>query len=238
MNTLLPLLSSLISFVFAFFVFKRYAERKGAHLLLWGIGTIFYGIGGFCEFYYGAFGWNALVFRLWYLFGAILVAAWLGQGTVYLLAKAKWAHGLMIVLALASLFAVDKVFTAQLDPALMIASAHTGSELSGHAILTGGVRILTPFFNIYGTLALVGGAAYSAFIFWRKRVLLHRTIGNILIAVGAMLPAFGGVFSRLQFPGALYLGEFLGIILLFAGFIRATTPMKNEVPAVQSAAAD
>ncbi|MBU4225057.1 MAG: hypothetical protein KKC71_04470, partial [Chloroflexi bacterium] len=96
MNTLLPLLSSLISFVFAFFVFKRYAERKGAHLLLWGIGTIFYGIGGFCEFYYGAFGWNALVFRLWYLFGAILVAAWLGQGTVYLLAKAKWAHGLMI----------------------------------------------------------------------------------------------------------------------------------------------
>lgn len=238
MNTLLPLLSSLISFVFAFFVFKRYAERKGAHLLLWGIGTIFYGIGGFCEFYYGAFGWNALIFRLWYLFGAILVAAWLGQGTVYLLAKAKWAHSLMIVLALASLFAVYKVFTAQLDPALMIASAHTGSELSGHAILTGGVRILTPFFNIYGTLALVGGAAYSAFIFWRKRVLLHRTIGNILIAVGAMLPAFGGVFSRLQFPGVLYLGEFLGIILLFAGFIRATTPMKNEVTTVQSAAAD
>ena len=238
MNTLLPLLSSLISFVFAFFVFKRYTERKGAHLLLWGIGTIFYGIGGFCEFYYGAFGWNALVFRLWYLFGAILVAAWLGQGTVYLLAKAKWAHGLMILLALASLFAVYKVFTAQLDPALMIASTHTGSELSGHAILTGGVRVLTPFFNIYGTLALVGGAAYSAFIFWRKRILLHRTIGNILIAVGAMLPAFGGVFSRLQFPGALYLGEFLGIILLFAGFIRATTPMKSEVTAVQSAAAD
>ncbi|MFH1906983.1 MAG: hypothetical protein ABIL11_06330 [Chloroflexota bacterium] len=238
MNTLLPLLSSLISFVFAFFVFKRYAERKGAHLLLWGIGTIFYGIGGFCEFYYGAFGWNALVFRLWYLFGAILVAAWLGQGTVYLLAKAKWAHGLMIVLALASLFAVYKVFTAQLDPALMIASAHTGSELSGHAILTSGVRVLTPFFNIYGTLALVGGAAYSAFIFWRKRILLHRTIGNILIAVGAMLPAFGGVFSRLQFPGALYLGEFLGIILLFAGFIRATTPMKSEVTTIQSVAAD
>jgi len=74
----------------------------------------------------------------------------------------------------------------------------------------------------------VGGAAYSAFIFWRKRILLHRTIGNILIAVGAMLPAFGGFFSRLQFPGALYIGEFLGILLLFAGFLRSTTPMKNE----------
>ncbi len=41
-----------------------------------------------------------LVFRLWYLFGAILVAAWLGQGTVYLLVKPRWANILMIVLGI------------------------------------------------------------------------------------------------------------------------------------------
>ena len=230
LNTIIPLSSSIISFVFAFFVLKRYVERKRAHLLLWGIGTIFYGIGGFCEFYYGAFGWNALVFRLWYLFGAILVAAWLGQGTVYLLAKRKWANVLMVLLGLGSLYAIFKVFGAELDPSLMIGEGHTGAELSGHAIITDGVRVLTPFFNIYGTLTLVGGAAYSAWIFWRKRVLLHRTIGNILIATGAIMPAFGGLFSRLQFPGALYLGEFFGVILLFIGFIRATTPMPEKMP--------
>ena len=231
LNTIIPLSSSIISFVFAFFVLKRYVERKRAHLLLWGIGTIFYGIGGFCEFYYGAFGWNALVFRLWYLFGAILVAAWLGQGTVYLLAKRKWANVLMVLLGLGSLYAIFKVFGAELDPSLMIGEGHTGAELSGHAIITDGVRVLTPFFNIYGTLTLVGGAAYSAWIFWRKRVLLHRTIGNILIATGAIMPAFGGLFSRLQFPGALYLGEFFGVILLFIGFIRATTPIPEKMPA-------
>jgi hypothetical protein len=91
------------------------------------------------------------------------------------------------------------------------------------------VRILTHFFNLYGTLTLVGCAAYSAFIFWRKRILLHRALGNILIAAGATLPAFGGFFSRLQFPGALYLGEFFGVILLFYGFLRATTPMGTNV---------
>ena len=58
--------------------------------------------------------------------------------------------------------------------------------------------------------------------------MLHRTIGNILIAVGAILPAFGGTFSRFGLPNALYLGELLGTILMFAGFIRATTPMKSE----------
>jgi hypothetical protein len=233
LNTIVPLASSIVSFVFAFFVFKRYINRKGTYLLFWGIGTVFYGIGGFCEFYYGAFGWNALIYRLWYLFGAILVAAWLGQGTVYLLAKEKWARILTIVLVLGSLYASYRIFSAQLDPSLMIGSGHTGAELSGHAIVTDGVRVLTPFFNLYGTVALVGGAAYSSFIFWRKRVLLHRALGNVLIATGAMLPAFGGLFSRLQVPGALYLGEFLGVILLFLGFLRATTPMgeTNPVPA-------
>jgi hypothetical protein len=183
LSTLVPLASSLISFIFAFFVLKRYSVRHGTHLLFWGIGMIFYGLGGLCEFFYGAFGWNELVFRLWYLFGAILVAAWLGQGTVYLLANPKWATGLTIILVLGSAYAAYKVFSAQLDPTMMIGSGHTGRELSGHAIVSDGVRVLTPFFNLYGTLTLVGGAAYSAFIFWRKRILLHRALGNILIAV-------------------------------------------------------
>ncbi|MFL7814275.1 MAG: hypothetical protein AB8I40_11425 [Anaerolineales bacterium] len=224
----LPFISSLVSFVFAFFVLKRYSKRRGTHLLLWGIGMIFYGIGGFSEGYYGVWGWNPVIFRLWYLFGAILVAAWLGQGTVYLLVKDKWANLLMVILVLASIYSAFKVFGAELDPSLMIASQHTGSEMSGHAIISPGVRSLTPLFNIYGTLALVGGAAYSAFIFWRKKVLLHRTIGNVLIAAGALLPAFGGTFSRMGIPGALYISELLGAVILFLGFWRAVTPLKGS----------
>ncbi len=223
LRTLLPLLSFILSFVFAYLVLRRYARRRGIHLLLWGIGLIFYGIGGFSEFYYGAFGWHPLIFRLWYLFGAVLVAAWLGQGTVYLLARRRVAHTLMVILVLGSLYAVYKVFTAQLDPSLMIEG-----ELSGHAIVTPGVRVLTPFFNLYGLVTLVGGAVYSSFLFWRKRVLLHRAVGNVLIAAGALMPAFGGFFSRLGIPYALYVGEFLGVVLLFAGFLRATTPMGSQ----------
>ena len=227
-NTLIPFISAIISFIFAFVVFNRYRNKGGAHLLLWGLGMTFYGIGGFCEAYFGAFGWNVLVYRLWYLFGAILVAAWLGQGTVYLLAKRRWANITMVVLGVGSLYAAIRIFGAELDPSLLTTSVHTGSELSGHAIVTPGIRTLTPLFNLYGVVTLVGGAVYSAWIFYRKRVLLHRTIGNILIAVGALAPAFGGAFSRFGVPGALYIGELLGAILMFAGFIRATTPMTEK----------
>jgi hypothetical protein len=210
--------------VFAALVLKRYFDRRGTHLLLWGIGMVLYAIGGFCEACFGAFGWNEWIYRIWYLAGAILVAAWLGQGTVYLLVKKRWAHLLMVLLGLGSLFAAYRVFSAELDPSLLTTSVHTGSELSGHAIITPGVRMLTPIFNTYGTLTLVGGAGYSAWLFWRKRVLPNRAIGNVLIAVGALLPAFGGTFSRFGIPGALYIGELLGAILMFWGFLRSTTP--------------
>lgn len=236
-TTYLPFLSAVISFIFAFFVLQRYKQRRKNHLLLWGIGMIFYGIGGFCEGYFGFFGWNDTIFRLWYLFGAILVAAWLGQGTVYLLAKKPWPTITMVILGLGSIYGLYRVFTAQLDPSLLTTSVHTGSELSGHAIVTGGVRSLTPMFNIYGTVTLVGGAIWSAWIFFRKRVLLHRTIGNILIAAGALAPAFGGAGSRFGIPAALYIGELLGAILMFIGFWRATTPMevKESVSVLASA---
>lgn len=230
MTTWLPFGSSLVSFVFAIFVFKRYSKRKSPHLFIWALGMVFYGIGGFSEAYYGAFGWNSLIFRSWYLFGAILVAAWLGQGTVYLLAKRKWANILMILLVVGSLYGTFKVFSADLDPSLLTTGEHTGGELNGVAITSSGVRVLTPLFNIYGTLMLIGGAVYSAWIFFRKRVLLHRTIGNILIATGALFPAFGGVFSRFDIPGVLYILEFIGAILMFSGFVRATTPMEVEQP--------
>jgi hypothetical protein len=233
LNFLIPFTSALVSCVFAVAVFRRYFKRPGPHTLLWGIGMVFYAIGGFCEAFYGAFGFNSFIFRMWYLFGAILVAAWLGQGTVYLLARRRVADITMVILGIGSLFAAYRVFSAQIDPNLMLTSIHTGSELSGQAIVTPGVRTLTPLFNLYGTITLVGGAMYSSWIFWRKRVLLNRSIGNILIAVGAIAPAFGGALSRFGVPSALYIGELLGTIIMFIGFIQATTPDIVETSASQ-----
>ncbi|MEI6876634.1 MAG: hypothetical protein WCL50_16060 [Spirochaetota bacterium] len=221
-NTILPFVSSTVSMAFAIVVLVRFLRSKGhSHLLLWTIGLLMYSLGGFCEGWNGAFGWNPAIFRLWYLFGAMLVAAWLGQGTVYLLAKPRTAHIAMALLLAASVYGAFKVLGADLDPARM-----NSGELSGHAIVSGGVRILTPFFNVYGTLTLVGGAAYSAWIFFRKKILPNRAIGNVLIAAGAMLPAFGGTFSRFGLASALYVSELCGAIVIFLGFLWAVRPAK------------
>ena len=90
--------------------------------------------------------------------------------------------------------------------------------------------MLTILLNSYGTLALVGGAIYSAYIFWRKHILFNRMIGNILIAAGAILPATGGTFIQMGLADYLYLSELLGAILMFIGYLQATIQTSSITP--------
>ncbi|HEX9090776.1 MAG TPA: hypothetical protein VF831_04770 [Anaerolineales bacterium] len=231
----LPILSTIITFAFAAAVFSRFRVRHGAHLLLWCIGLVLYGIGTLTEVV-SLFTFNPLALKLWYLSGAMLTAAWLGQGTINLLVRRRGiAPTLNIILIILSLLAVALVLLAPITSAA--ASYNTAQPLSGQYkdILTrsGIVILLTILLNTYGTLTLVGGAIYSAYIFWRKRVLYNRMVGNILIAVGAILPALGGTFVQRGLPDFLYLSEFLGAILMYIGFLQATVTVqvKNTVPA-------
>jgi hypothetical protein len=97
------------------------------------------------------------------------------------------------------------------------------------------IIFLTILLNIYGTITLVGGALYSAYLFWRKRVLANRMIGNILIAAGALMPAMGGSLLKAGMADWLYLSEFLGVILMYIGFLQATA--KQEVKRIVEAPA-
>ena len=210
----LPFLSTLVTFAFAVAVFVRYFKRRGPHLLMWTIGLLFYGLGTLAEVLL-AFSFNGMMLKLWYLTGAMLTAAWLGQGSIHLLFRrhgAAWT--LTGILTAASLLAATLVLLTPLTPAA--ASYNVTQPISSQYkdILTrGGLTILlTILLNIYGTLALIGGAIYSAIIFFRKRVLFNRMIGNVLIAVGAMAPALAGSFVNLGLPDLLYLSELIGAI--------------------------
>jgi hypothetical protein len=228
----LPIFSTVISFAFAIAVFNRFRVRHGAHLLLWSIGLLLYGIGTLTEVI-SLFTFSPVALRLWYLSGAMLTAAWLGQGTINLLVRRRGiAPTLNIILAVVSVAAVVLVFLAPITSAA--ATFNTAEPLSAQYkdILTrSGVMIfLTILLNTYGTFTLVGGAIYSAYIFWRKHVLFNRMIGNILIAAGAILPAIGGSFIKMGLPDYLYLSEFLGAILMYIGFLQATIPVAVKAP--------
>ncbi len=233
LETLLPLTSTIVTFTFAYFVLTRYLRRGGPHNLLWGIGLVFYGLGTLSEFY-SSLAWSPVFFHLWYIGGALLTAAWLGQGTIYLLVRRRMIpNALFALLIIFSLFGIYRTFTAPLNPSLFDISKPLSEQYRDIMDTSGALRLTTIFMNIYGTIGLVGGALYSAYLFWRKRVLANRVLGNILIAAGALMPAAGGTFLALGGVDWLYLSELLGAVLMFLGFLRATSP--TAVPAASGA---
>ncbi|MBK7455226.1 MAG: hypothetical protein IPJ46_16330 [Anaerolineales bacterium] len=227
--TYIPYLSTIVTFAFVIAVYTRYRRRGGVHLLLWAVGLLFYGIGTLSEVALGLT-YNIFVLKIWYLTGAMLTAAWLGQGTVHLLIrKGSAARVTTWVLGAVSVLALFLVLSA---PSLSgnYEIARPASEQYKDFLTRGGLTVfLTILLNIYGTLTLVGGAIYSAFLFWRKKILANRMFGNVLIAAGALSPAMGGSMLKAGLGDMLYLSEFVGAILMYIGFVMATSG-RSESP--------
>lgn len=221
--TYIPYLSTVITFIFVVAVYNRYRQRGGVHLLLWAVGLLFYGLGTLSEVIL-SLTFNIFVLKVWYLTGAMLTAAWLGMGSVHLLIRkgnaakvTTWVLAAVSVLVLIFVM-LAPVLSANYD------IARPASEQYKEIFSRSGLMILfTILLNIYGTLTLVGGAIYSAFLFWRKKVLANRMFGNILIAAGALSPAMGGSLLKAGYADMLYISEFVGVILMYVGFIMATS---------------
>ena len=224
----LPILTTFFSIFFATQLFTRYREKGGGpHLLWWGLGMVTYGIGTFTEAYTTLFGWQPVVFRFWYVAGAFLGGYPLAQGSIYLLMSrrfADWSARIVVaVIAVGAAF----VFLTPLDYSLV--ETH---RLSGEVMKWSWIRLLTPFINIYSVLFLSGGAALSAWRFFKMPEHRNRYLGNILIATGAILPAIGGTFTRFGVVEVLYFTELLGLLLIYAGYRKCVAPAAAPVTAV------
>lgn len=231
----LPIFTTLISAVFTYKILSRYSFKPQAkHLLWWGIGVGIYGAGTLVESLTTLFGWNVVFFKAWYIVGALLGGAPLALGTVYLL-MGKRAGDIGLTL-LSVTVAVTSVFVilSPVNYALVDSSILNSKVLEWQQI-----RMVSPFVNGFAAIFLIGGAFYSAGVYFKRPDTRHRFIGNLLIAIGAILPGVGGMYSRLGHTEVLYLGELVGIILIWAGYkscqkrpVQQTIP--NGVPASQA----
>jgi hypothetical protein len=314
-NVVLPLLSSVLSFVFALFLLDQWLERRRSYQLVWTLGMVWYGVSAGTEFLGGAYGWSEGLYRAWYLIGAVYVAAWLGLGTMLLLGKTRFGYGAAFSVLLAGLFTVLSQAKAQYPdtgfiPYVAFAVAAVGAVLicietyrgtgrwawiaailvvggslvavpivlmapipaPGYALdasgipvgtaMPGSVRLLTPLFNVTGGFALALGALYSTYVYMPKRRVIRydlardpgigrlvaglavapvaitvnlaasipgaftalfagklhsRVPATILLAIGGFIPSLTSGLSRFGITETFFLGEFLGVVFLFAG---------------------
>ena len=209
----IPVATTIVASFFATVVLRRYRERGGTHLLWWGVGLVLYGVGTLTESLTTIFGWNEWVFRAWYITGALCGGAPLAQGTVYLLLRRRTAHVLSVLLVSAIVVGAVLVLLSPID-----ANAVEGHRLSGRALGWQDIRLISPFINSYAALFLIGGAVVSAVRYRAQAEKRHKYLGNICIAVGAILPGIGGTFTRFGHVEVLYVTEFIGLLLIYLGF--------------------
>ncbi len=222
---IISLFSTIISFAFTAAVFQRYVRRHRPYLLMWSIGLFLYGLGTLTEVLL-SLSFDPWVLRLWYLCGAMLTAAWIGMGTIHLLVRrGQIAWGITAGLGLVSLAALALMAASPVTAAASSyqTSVAVSAQYKDILVRSGAVTALTIILNIFGTIAVVGGAIYSAYLFWRKQVLLNRVIGNVLIAAGALAPAMAGSFVKTGLVDMLYISELIGAVLMFLGFLLATS---------------
>ncbi len=233
LSFVISVIAAAVTGIFAALVLRRWWQKRRPHQLAWGIGLLFYFLGTLSQVLLSLV-WNPYFFALWYWTGALMVAPWLGQGTVYLLwRRGNIARNIQMALLLVTVMTLPwALFFTPLD-----ASAwQPGADMTQiyREIMppgSGTIRSFSPIMNIWGTLALVGGALYSARLFRRKQIMRSRMLGNWLIAAGGLLPAAGGALIHLGDPSFKYFGEMAGALLIFAGFLLATSEAADRVSA-------
>jgi hypothetical protein len=229
----LPIASTVVASWFAWVLWRHWRRSpQSRHLMWWTIGVALFGLGTLTEALTTLVGWHEPVFRAWYIAGALLGGAPLAQGTVYLLMKRRSADRLTVALVVYVAIAAVFVLTTPL-----VADAAEIGRLDGDAMEWQWVRLFSPLVNTYALVFLVGGAGWSA---WRYRKRSDRprsrVTGNWLIAVGALLPGIGGAFTRAGHVEVLYVGELIGLFLIWRGYRLITGDPVSSVHRVQRTA--
>jgi len=223
----LPIGTTVLSAAFVTVLLLRASKRDWpAHLMWWAVGVFFYGVGTAIESTVTLRGNSELLFRSWYWAGAILGAYPLATGSVYLLASRRWAHGLTAASMVVVIVASVAVWLSPVDVENLQRYRPSGDVLGWQW-----VRALTPIINLYAVVFLIGGAIWSSVKFFTSGNNPRRAVGTALIAFGAMLPGFGGTAAKFDMVELLYVGEFVGLILIWIGYavcLRAPKPRPAE----------
>jgi len=210
----LPILTTILSAIFCgVLVQAARVRRSGPHLAWWSFGMFTYGAGTLIESAIALHGNTIELTKAWYIAGALLGGFPLAQGVAYLHINRRLANGLGIafsalIVAMSIFVILTPVNLAHFEP-----TRPTGAILGWRWI-----RFATPFINLYAFAFLVGGAIASAVQYARKKTDPARVSGNVLIAIGGLLPGVGGGMAAAGKVEALYVLELVGLVFIWAGY--------------------
>ena len=221
---LFPALVVTLNGIFTVTMVRQFLRRRKSYQLAWTASLILGCAAAAFYLLFLGFGRLTVYFQIYYLCGGLLMAAYLGLGSIYLHAGKRVGNYAAGVLILASVVAAFCLFSAPVDASRLHAAASSlGPGTS--AIGPGPWKALAAVLNSLGAVAVIAGAIYSA---WRS-IIRHAPArifqANLLIAGGTLIAAIAGVVAdQGTFAGSFWIVLAVGFIVLFAGFLLASHP--------------
>ena len=209
----IPILTTLFSAFFLSRIVPHYLLKGSPYLLWWTLGVLTFGLGTLTESINAIFGWSEWNTKIWYIVGALLGGYPLAQGTIYLLMKKRFANISAVLCSTVILIAAVCVLFSPIA-----LPEGFDQRLTGRVFAWQWVRGFSPLLNLYAFIFLFGGAVYSAIQYFAIEKGRARFLGNILIAIGALLPGIGGTFTRFGYVEVLYITEFIGLTFIYFGY--------------------
>src|SRR5438045_1857988 len=220
-----PIINVIVTGLFAGVVLRQYPRRHRTYQFFWAIALL---MAFFASLAYVAMILvhptsepGVLFFRIYYILGGALIAAWLGLGSIALVTSARFTRICLVVLCVLSALAVLLIAFATVDKGQLSQIAGT----PGTAILQPAVGpwlITIIILNTLGAAAVAGVAIYSAWQVKRRQGSSTLFGANILILVGTLTIALAGTTARLGVKHIFWLVMALGWTVFFIGVLLAS----------------
>lgn len=225
----LPAFSAVVSIAFASALFLRFRGDRKAYHLAWGISMTAFAVASLAVAAGMSGGWDPTLYRIFWLFGALLNVPWLATGSIALVAK---RHVTIAAFAASTVGTAFAIFAVARDPVMSSAFPTDAIPSSGQAWGDASPQpSLLTFYSIIPYLIVVAIAGWTSRTRKGLRPPAGRVRGNALIAFGVTVVAVGGfALRRLDDSGAAFsVALAAGVTMMFAGFLAAARAPRYTV---------
>jgi len=222
LDTALAAGAAALAVAFSVATWERWLIRRRRHELAWSASFACYALASLALSIGIAGGWTGFVFRLFYAAGAVATVPILATGTVYLHYGRKTGDAVAAVTVVLVAVGVGVVIASPFVHPLPVDELAQGSR-----VFSAGPRVFAAVGSGVGAVAVIAGSVWTAARARNQRVV----VGNVLIALGVAANGASGLLNSLvgETRGFVVMLA-IGITLLFAGFLAATTPQHVVTP--------
>lgn len=242
-----PIVAALVSGVFAVMLFRRFSRRRTLPELAWGVALAMYALASAIVAIGVSQGWEASLYRLFWVFGAVLNVPFLALGSIALIGNRVLTALSVLAVAATTLFALGIVATAETSrDAFVRQQAVKGQDCPSSPVVPLQSRLDIPrgkcvwergstvgklgsLYSIPAYLVVVAIAALTSRPRRGRVPQPNRAKGNWMIAGGATIVAVGGTaIARLGRGAPFSIALALGVVVMFVGFVTASRSSQPE----------